>query len=163
MNKVILMGRLTKDPELRTVQAQIPVCSFTLAVDRRFQKPGDEKKADFINVTAWRRNAEFVTRFFRKGQRMLVTGSLQTRSWDDPDGRRQFAMDVIADDIEFVEPRQDAGGRRDAYDQDAGGYGAPPFGGPGAPPQGPSGGSAPSGDQGFFPAPDDDTALPFDL
>lgn len=146
MNKAILMGRLTRDPELRMTQTQVPVCTFTLAVDRRFKTAAGEKQADFIPVVAWRQQAEFANKYFRKGSRMLVVGSIQTRNWDDAEGKRHYATEVIADEIQFVDQKSREGG-----------YDAAPAGN-GFPAQAPQG----SGD-GFFPAPDDDTALPFEL
>lgn len=101
LNKVILMGRLTKDPELKTTTSGISVCSFTVAVDRRFAKQGEERQADFINVIAWRQSAEFVSKYFSKGRMINVVGSIQTRSWDDQDGKKHYATDVVADEINF--------------------------------------------------------------
>ena len=83
LNKVILMGRLTRDPELRTTASDISVCTFTVAVDRRYQKSGENRQTDFINVVAWRTTAEFVNRYFSKGRMINVVGNLQTRTWDD--------------------------------------------------------------------------------
>ena len=86
MNKAILMGRLTRDTELRTTVSNIPVCSFTVAVDRRFKSASGERQADFISVVAWRQQAELVAQYFNKGSRILVVGSIQTRNWDDSEG-----------------------------------------------------------------------------
>ena len=110
MNKAILMGRITKDPELKTTQSQIPVCSFTLAIDRRV-KEGANKVTDFINCVAWRGTAEFLAKYFRKGQRVLVTGSLQVREWEK-DGVKRQATEVLVDELEFIEPK--AEGRAEA-------------------------------------------------
>lgn len=143
MNKAILMGRLTRDPEMRTTSNNIPVCSFTLAIDRRFKNASGEKQADFIPVVAWRQQAEFASKYFRKGSRMLVVGSIQTRSWDDPEGKRHNATEVIADEIQFVDTKKSEGG----YDSQ--------------PAAQPAAQNASNG--GFFPGPDDDTALPFDI
>jgi single-strand DNA-binding protein len=111
MNKVILMGRLTRDPELRyTSVNNTAVCSFTLAVDRRFSKAGEEKQADFIPIVAWRSQAEFCSKYFYKGLKVAVVGSIQTRSWDDADGKRHYATEVIADEVYFAEgKRSDTG------------------------------------------------------
>jgi single-strand DNA-binding protein len=107
MNKVILMGRLTRDPELRyTNTSNIPVASFTLAVDRRFVKQGEERKADFINITAWAKTAEFVNNYFSKGLKVAVVGRIQTRSWDDETGKRQYATDVVAEETYFAESKR---------------------------------------------------------
>jgi single-strand DNA-binding protein len=146
MNKAILMGRLTRDPEMRMTQSQIPVCTFTLAVDRRFKNAGGEKQADFIPIVAWRQQAEFCSKYFHKGSRMVVVGSIQTRSWDDAEGKRHFTTEIIAEEIEFGDSKAREGGS----DVSPVGTGFPA----------PS--NQNSGD-GFFPAPDDDTALPFEL
>ena len=109
MNKAILMGRLTKDPEMRTTASQIPVASFTLAVDRRFKKQGEDRQADFIPIIAWRQQAEFCGKYFRKGSRMVVVGSIQTRTWDDNEGKKHYATEVIADEIYFGDSRRGEG------------------------------------------------------
>ena len=106
MNSVVLIGRLTKDPELRTTASNISVCSFTVAVDRRFKSEG-QPTADFINVIAWRQTAEFVSKYFRKGSRIAVVGSIQTRQWEDKEGQRRYATEVIADNVEFCERKSD--------------------------------------------------------
>jgi single-strand DNA-binding protein len=118
MNKVILMGRLTRDPEMRQTASAISVCSFTLAVDRRFKSQDGERKADFINIVAWRQLAEFANAYLRKGQRTAVVGSLQTRSWEDANtGQRRYATEVIADEIHFADSKQqDSGGARTQTD-----------------------------------------------
>lgn len=144
MNKAILMGRLTRDPEMRTTASQVPVCSFTLAVDRRFKNASGERQADFIPIVAWRQQAEFCGKYFRKGSKMIVVGSIQTRSWDDTEGKRHSVTEVIADEVYFAESK-----RSDSN-----------FEGPAA--SQPPAGQTPAGD-GFFPGPDDDTALPFDI
>ncbi len=111
MNKVILMGRLTKDPELRyTATNNIARCTFTLAVDRRFTKQGEEKQADFINIVAWRNQAEFCSKYFTKGLKVAVVGSLQNRTWDDADGKRHYFTEVIADELHFAESRRSSEG-----------------------------------------------------
>lgn len=111
MNKVVLMGRLTKEPELRyTPSNNTAVCQFTVAVDRRF-KTDNQPQADFIPVVAWRQTAEFVSKYFTKGSRIAIVGSIQTRSWDDNEGKRHYVTEVIADEVEFCESkRQDNGG-----------------------------------------------------
>ncbi|MBQ2306326.1 MAG: single-stranded DNA-binding protein [Clostridia bacterium] len=109
MNKVILIGRLARDPELKYTASNTAVCQFTVAVDRRF-KSDNQPNADFIPVVAWRQTAEFVSKYFFKGSRIAVTGQIQIRSWDDAEGKKRFATEVIADDVEFVESkRQDSG------------------------------------------------------
>lgn len=109
LNKVILGGRLTADPELKTTQSGVSVTTFSVAVTRRFGgKEGEQPQADFINVTAWRQTAEFVTRFFRKGSSICVVGSIQTRSWEDQQGQKRFATEVVADEAYFVDSKGDA-------------------------------------------------------
>lgn len=98
MNKVMLIGRLTKDPELRYTQGGTAVASFTIAVDRRFSK---EKEADFINCVAWQKTAEFISQYFRKGSKIVVEGRLQTRSYDAEDGSRRFVTEVVVEQGEF--------------------------------------------------------------
>ena len=104
MNECILIGRLVKDPELKFTPQNVAVTTFTLAVDRKFSK-GEEKQADFINCVSWRNTAEFVAKFFQKGQMMALTGSLQVRSWEDTQGNKRFATEVIADKVEFCGSR----------------------------------------------------------
>lgn len=106
-NKIILGGRLTAAPELKQTQSGIPVCSFSIAVNRR-AKAGEEQKADFFNVTAWRQTAEFVHRYFTKGSSILVVGSLQNRSWTDQSGQKHYATDVFADEVSFVDSRAES-------------------------------------------------------
>ena len=105
MNQICLLGRLTADPELRNTQNQIPVTSFTLAVDRTYTPKGQEKQADFINIVAWRQTAEFVSRYFRKGQKLALTGSLQSRKYVDKDGNNRTAFEVVADNVFFAESK----------------------------------------------------------
>ena len=102
-NKVILMGRLTADPELKTTPSGVPVTSFRIAVDRRYAKPTDEVKADFINVVAWRKSAEFVAKYFNKGKSILVEGQLQSRSYTANDGTMRYVTEVVADNVMFAE------------------------------------------------------------
>jgi single-strand DNA-binding protein len=103
MNKVILMGRLTKDPELRYTSANnTAVCSFTLAVDRRFTKQGEERQADFIPIIAWSKQAEFCSKYFQKGSQMSVVGRIQTRNWDDTEGKRHYATEVVCEEVYFT-------------------------------------------------------------
>ena len=107
MNKVILMGRLTKDPELRcTSTNNLSVCSFTLAVDRRFSKQGEEKQVDFIPVVAWRNQAEFCAKYFQKGLKVVVVGNIQVRTWDDDEGKKHYATEVIANEVYFAESKK---------------------------------------------------------
>ena len=120
MNKVFLMGRLTADPELRQTPAGVSVTSFTIAVDRRFSKDG-QRQSDFIRCTAWRQQAEFICRYFKKGSMILVIGNIQTRSWDGQDGKKQFATDVIVDEVYFTGSKAETGttGAGGGYSQPA--------------------------------------------
>lgn len=108
-NKVILGGRLTADPELKTTPSGISVTSFTVAVNRRFGgKNSEETQADFINVTAWRQTAEFVTRYFRRASSICIVGSIQTRSWTDNQGQKRYATEVVADEAYFVDAKSES-------------------------------------------------------
>lgn len=100
-NKVILVGNMTADPELKQTQGGLSVSSFSIAVNRRFSKDG-EQACDFINIVAWKQQAEFVTRYFKKGQAILVCGQLQTRTWTDNQGQKRYATEVVADEVSFV-------------------------------------------------------------
>lgn len=104
LNKVILAGRLTADPELKMTTNQITVTSFSLAVDRKTSKEA-EKKTDFINVVAWRHTADFITKYFRKGSPICIVGTIQTRSWEDQHGNKRYATEVVADEASFVESK----------------------------------------------------------
>ena len=105
-NKVILGGRLTSDPELKTTQSGISVTSFTVAVNRRFgSRSGEEAQADFISCTAWRQQAEFITRYFRKASSITVVGSLQTRNWTDANGQKHYVTEVVVDEAYFVDSK----------------------------------------------------------
>lgn len=107
-NKVILGGRLTADPELKTTLSGNSVTSFTVAVNRRFGgKAGEEAQADFLNVTAWRQTAEFITRYFRKASSICIVGSIQTRSWTDQNGQKRFATEIVADEAYFVDAKSE--------------------------------------------------------
>lgn len=108
LNKVILGGRLTADPELKTTPTGVSVTSFTVAVNRRGKGKDGETQADFINVTAWRGLAEFITRHFRKGSSICVVGAIQTRSWTDPQGQKHYATEVVADEAYFVDSKGEA-------------------------------------------------------
>ncbi len=106
MNKVILIGRLTKDPELRYTASNIAYCQFTVAVDRRYKSENGQQTADFIGVAAWRQTAEFVSKYFSKGNKIGITGSIQTRTWDDKEGQKHYITEVVADEVEFVESKK---------------------------------------------------------
>ncbi len=108
-NKVIIGGRLTADPELKTTPSGISVTSFTIAVNRRFGgRSGEESTADFISVTAWRQTAEFITRYFRKASSICIMGSLQTRNWTDNNGVKHYATEVVADEAYFVDAKSES-------------------------------------------------------
>jgi single-strand DNA-binding protein len=104
LNKVILGGHLTSDPELRQTTSGIPVCSFTVAVNRRRSGEG-EQQVDFITCQAWRATAEFLCRYFRKGSSVCVVGSIQTRTWTDQNNQKHFSTEVVADEISFVDSK----------------------------------------------------------
>lgn len=101
LNHIVLMGRLTRDPELRYTQSQIPVASIRIAVDRDYGR-GEEKQTDFIDVTAWRQTAEFISKYFQKGRMIVVSGRLQMREWTDKDGNRRTVAEVVADSAYFA-------------------------------------------------------------
>ena len=104
MNKVILMGRLTRDPEVRYTQTNNTlVASFSLAVNRRFVRPGEERQADFINIVAWSKLGEFCSKYFKKGQQVSIIGRIQTRTWDDENGQKRYVTEVIAEEAYFAE------------------------------------------------------------
>ncbi len=142
MNKAILLGRLTKDPELRTTQSNVSVCSFTLAIDRPYKNARGERETDFIPCVCWRSTAEFAARYFRKGERMAVVGSIQPRHWDDEQGQRHYITEVVADEVYFADGKREQQGGDDMRS------------------------SAPerrSNEDSFMPPASDDTSLPFDL
>ena len=112
MNKIILIGRLTKDPELRYTQSGTAVASFTLAVDRRFSNQSGEREADFVNCVAWQKSAEFVAQYFQKGKQMALEGRLQVRSYDGNDGQKRWVTEVVAEQIEFVGSKHDSNSNR---------------------------------------------------
>ena len=130
LNKVVLAGRLTGDPELKQTQSGVSVTSFSIAINRRFASRNSEQaeqQTDFINVVAWRQTAEFITKYFRKGSAICVTGSIQTRSWQDQQGQRRYATEVVIDEAMFVDSRNEsnnAGGAQGSYVPDA--YNATP-------------------------------------
>jgi len=150
MNKVIFLGRLTADPELRyTTGTNIPVCRFRIAVDRPYQKPGEERQEDFFNIVSRRSTAEFVSKFFRKGMRILVEGYLRNNDYVDNQGVRHYTVEVHAERVYFADSRRD---------DVPGGFSQPSYGisaGSDAPVPEPEPGD------GFFPLSDDDDDLPF--
>ena len=116
LNHIVIMGRLTRDPELRYTQSQIPVASFTLAVDRDFSgRDGAERQTDFIDCVAWRQTGEFVSKYFTKGSMAVVSGRLQLRDWTDRDGNKRRSAEVVADNVYFGESKR-------SRDENSGGY-----------------------------------------
>jgi single-strand DNA-binding protein len=149
LNKIILMGRLTREPELRTTQSGVSVTTFSLAVERDFQR-GEERQTDFIDVVAWRGTAEFVHKYFRKGQLVAVTGRLQSRKWEDKEGNKRISFEVVAEEVHFAERKQDSGN-----------YGAPPPAAASSKPQQDALPFNPDAPATFAEIDDDDGELPF--
>ena len=145
LNHIVLMGRLTRDPELRRTGSGIAVASFTLAVDRDFASQGGEKETDFVDIVAWRSTAEFVSKYFTKGRMAVVSGRLQIRNWQGKEGNKRRSAQVVADNVYFGDSKRDG----------AGDYGAPPAYGMPAP----SRSAAPAGD--FAEIGEEDGELPF--
>jgi len=138
MNKIVVIGRITRDLEVKTTQSQKSVCSFTVAVDRKFKNANGEKQADFLSCVAWGQQAELLGKYFAKGSKIGIVGNVQSRSYDDANGKKVYVTEIIVDEIEFMDSKSD----RPAHDN-------PP---------------APTVDNGFYPSMDDDTSvLPFDL
>ena len=179
LNHIVLMGRLTRDPELRRTGSGIPVASFSLAVDRDFgsNRETGEKETDFIDIVAWRSTAEFVSRYFTKGRMAVVSGRLQIRAWTDKDGNKRRSAEVVADNVYFGDSKRDGGfdqGGQSSYG--GSGYGQGSYGGQGGSGYGQGGygggynqsysapaqsapAQAPSSD--FAMLEDDDSELPF--
>ena len=172
LNHITIMGRLTRDPELRRTSSGVAVASFTLAVDRDFSpKDGGERETDFIDCVAWRQTGEFVSKYFAKGRMAVVSGRLQVRGWTDKDGNKRRTAEVVADNVYFGEGKRDSDGGSNAYGGNSYGgnaygaapapaygnsapsYGAPAYGGYSAP--------APSSTSDFPMMDDDDAQLPF--
>ena len=127
MNLIVLKGRLTADPELKTTQSGISVVSFTIAVSRRYSKDsGQQNESDFFNVTAWRQTAEFVSRYFRKGSSICIVGTIQNRNWTDQEGQKHYRTDIVADEVMFVDSRSDSPAAGDTFGHSA----APAFSSP---------------------------------
>lgn len=142
LNHITIMGRLTKDPELRRTQSGTSVTSFSMAVDRDFKNQSGEKETDFIEVVAWKNTAEFVSKYFSKGRIAIVDGRLQIRDWTDKDGGKRRSAEVVADNVYFGDSKRDGG---------TGDYGAAPaYGAP-----------APGGQSGFAEISEEDGELPF--
>ena len=123
LNHIVIMGRLTRDPELRTTQSGVSVTSFTVAVDRDFGgRDGGEKQTDFIDCVAWRQTGEFVSKYFHKGSMIVVSGRLQCGKWQDRDGNNRTSWEITADNVYFGESRASSGGNSGSYSRDDGGY-----------------------------------------
>lgn len=118
INKTVLMGRLTKDPELKYTQGNnTAVCSFTLAVDRQFAKPGEKRETDFIMCQAWTKTAEFVNKWFQKGSMIAIVGRIQTRSWDGEDGKKHYATEVVVEEVSFTGGKNEQSGQSGEQEQ----------------------------------------------
>ena len=124
-NKVILGGRLTADPELRQNPSGIAVTSFSIAVNRRYSKNASEQQTDFFNVVAWRQNAEFISRYFRKGSSICIVGTIQNRSWTDQQGQKRYATDIVVDEAHFVDSKGEGPAMGGSYTPDS--YQTPSF------------------------------------
>jgi single-strand DNA-binding protein len=168
LNHITIMGRLTRDPELRRTGSGIAVASFTVAVDRDFGgRDGGERETDFIDCVAWRQTGEFVSKYFTKGSMIVVSGRLQIRSWTDKDGNKRRTAEVVADNVYFGESKRGNEGNSNYGGNSYGGnnYGGNSYGGyNNAPAPAPSYGgyNAPSApDSGFAMLDDDDAQLPF--
>ena len=160
LNHIVIMGRLTRDPELRRTGSGVAVTSFSLAVDRDFApRDGGERETDFIDCVAWRQTGEFVSKYFTKGRMAVVSGRLQIRSWTDKDGNKRRTAEIVADNVYFGDSRRDSDGSSNSS------YGGNSYGG--------NAYSAPAGNYGSYAAPssapasdfamleDDDAQLPF--
>lgn len=156
MNKAIIMGRLTRDPELRTLQDNVSVCTVTVAVDRRSRSQSGERQADFIPVVFWRQTAEFVARYFTKGSRIAVVGRIQVRNYEDSSGQKRTATEIVAEEAHFADSKQSgdtSGQDTRAFEPKTGGFTRQPS----------QSAQRPAQEGGFVPTPDDDISLPFDL
>ena len=109
LNNAVIMGRLVADPELRTTGSGISVLSFTVAVDRGFVRQGEDRQADFIDVIAWRQTAEFISKYFRKGSMIAIQGHIQTRMYEDKNGNKRKAVEVVADNVSFCGSKAESG------------------------------------------------------
>lgn len=166
MNKVILIGRLTKDPDVRSTSNQTAYCNFTIAVDRRFKDNNGQRQADFINCIAWRQTATFIGQYFHKGSKMALTGSLQSRSYDDNQGQKRYVTEVVVDEVEFADSANSGASNRNGSTQapasqaPRNNYNAQPAY---QAPEAPKAPIAPENDGSFFGGGDDDVSLPFEI
>ena len=155
LNKIIIMGRLTRDPEPRRTQSGTAVTSFSIACDRDFKSPSGEKETDFIDVVAWRNTAEFVSKYFAKGRMAVVEGRLQIRDWTDREGGKRRSAEVVADNVYFGDSKRDSGGEYGGSS-----YGAPPaYGVPASSGRAPAAGFG--GGSDFVEIGEEDGELPF--
>ena len=175
LNKIFIMGRLTRDPELRRTQSGTPVTSFSLAVDRDYKTQSGEKETDFIDVVAWRATAEFVAKYFTKGRMAVVEGRLQIRAWQDKEGNNRRSAEVVADNVYFGDSRRDSDGSsggnyaNNSYGSSGGNYANNSYGGNNGGYSAPAGGysapaggyAAPVGGSGFSEIDEEDGDLPF--
>lgn len=124
LNSVVIMGRLTAGPELKTTPSGVSVTSFSVAVERNYAPKGQDRETDFINVVAWRQTAEFICKYFGKGAMIAIEGSIQTRKYQDKNGNNRTAVDVVANQVSFCGSKNESGGRvenrQDSYDVDTG-------------------------------------------
>ena len=170
LNHIVIMGRLTRDPELRYTASQVPVATFTVAVDRDFQsRDGGDRQTDFITCVAWRQTAEFVNKYFHKGSMVIVSGRLQIRQYQDREGNNRTAAEVVADNVYFGESKRDSESRgNSSYGGNSSSYGGSSYGNSGSYGGGYGGGyeapraSAPAANPGSFSEiSDEDGELPF--
>jgi len=158
LNHITIMGRLTRDPELRTTQSGVSVASFTLAVDRDFGgRDGGERQTDFIDCVAWRQTGEFISKYFTKGRMAVVSGRLQSRKWETKEGEKRTSWEVVVDNAYFGDSRRDSDSRSDSYSGSYSSNAGSSYGG------GYDSGrqSAPAPSNTFVPLDDGDGELPF--
>lgn len=167
LNKIVVMGRLTRDPELRRTQSGLSVTSFSVACDRDFKSQSGEKETDFIDIVAWRTTAEFVCKYFSKGRMAVVEGRLQIRDWQDNNGNKRRSAEIVADNVYFGDSKRDgdSGGYPQGGYAPQGGYPqrGPSYGAPGGSSYGAASGCYPASDYGgdFAEVSEDDGELPF--
>lgn len=154
LNVVVLTGRLVADPELKHTSSDLPVTSFSIAVNRKFVKSGEERQADFIDIVAWRSTAEFICKYFKKGNLIAIEGSIQTRTYQDKDGKNRKVFEVIANNVHFVESKKDSEYNQENYNNYNNNYSNNSHKSPDLSPYS-------SGDDSDFEAIDSDEDLPF--
>ena len=113
-NKVIIIGNMVSDPELKQTPSGVSVCRFRLAVQRKYAKEEGQQTADFLDIVAWRQTAEFICKYFKKGNPILVCGQIQSRNWEDKDGTKRYSVEILADEVSFVASKSENGGN-DTY------------------------------------------------